>query len=161
MIEADRVRKQFAETARVLCQAQPTRAAAEKIAADLKAAVDGGLEACVAAFAKPGGRWSAKAEKAAAKVQKDPPKKSGGGKGGQKDPPKKSGEAMLLGSSVQPSTFTIQGGEVVPLGDVVAEAYRRSELSVEEWNSLEDADIESRIAEVVAELPLAAGGDGK
>lgn len=61
----------------------------------------------------------------------------------------------LIGSSVQPAHFTLEGGDQMQLGDVVAEAHKRTGASVAEWNALPDADRESIIQSVVDELPLA------
>jgi len=59
---------------------------------------------------------------------------------------------MLFGSSKQPSTWTLPDGTVLQLGTVVAEAHKRSGMSVEEWNSQPQDAIEDRIAEIVAEM---------
>ena len=65
----------------------------------------------------------------------------------------------LLGSSVQPATFTLEDGRIVQLGEAVAEAHLRSGLTAAEWNALPAEEIEALIAEVVEELPLAAATD--
>lgn len=64
---------------------------------------------------------------------------------------------MLLGSSVQPSSFIDRSGKVYVLGDIVREAHQRSGLSVEEWNRLareEEPKQEAMIAAVVKEWEL-------
>lgn len=63
-------------------------------------------------------------------------------------------ESFLLGSSVQPAVFELKGGEVVPLGAVVAQAHALSGLSVKEFNALPEEEAEALIAAVVAELDL-------
>lgn len=66
---------------------------------------------------------------------------------------------MLLGSNVQPSTWTLPDGSTLQLGTVVAEAHKRSELTVAAWNKLSNDKREKAIAEVVAEMvPPAPGG---
>lgn len=51
---------------------------------------------------------------------------------------------VLLGSSVHPATFEING-KTYALGDVVAGAHKESGLSVDEWNALGDENRHSRI----------------
>lgn len=62
-------------------------------------------------------------------------------------------DGFLIGSSVQPSSFTLVGGQRVQLGAVVAEAYARSGMTVEQWNAQDNVHREMAIADVVAELP--------
>lgn len=66
-------------------------------------------------------------------------------------------EEYLLGSSVQPAQFTLYDGSKLPLGDVVAEAHKRTGATVKEWNALDDADREHLIADVIAGIQLADG----
>ncbi len=64
-------------------------------------------------------------------------------------------DLCLLGSSVQPSIFTLQDGTEVQLGTVVQEAFKRSGLkTAKEWNTRAEPLNEKAIAAVVAELPL-------
>lgn len=58
----------------------------------------------------------------------------------------------LYGSSIQPATWTLDNGDVLQLGTVVAEAHARSGLSVAEWNALPQEIREEKIAEVVNEI---------
>lgn len=60
----------------------------------------------------------------------------------------------LYGSSVQPSTFDLADGLTLQLGDVVRTAFEASGLSVDDWNTQEDAAREASIAEVVSTLAL-------
>lgn len=64
---------------------------------------------------------------------------------------------FLYGSNVQPSTFTLVDGTVVPLGDIVRQAYQDSGVSgPEEWNAEGfDEMREAFIQEVVSKLELA------
>lgn len=62
-------------------------------------------------------------------------------------PPKAPGQkpqTALLGSNTHDSTYEI-GGETVPLGDLVAAAYEKSGLSVEDWNSQDGETLDSLI----------------
>lgn len=69
------------------------------------------------------------------------------------DPAKE--DETLLGSSVQPSTFDVEGSDKpVPLGVVVAEAHKRSGLTVAAWNELSEDEREVQIDAVAKELPL-------
>lgn len=63
----------------------------------------------------------------------------------------------LVGSSVQPATFII-GEKEVPLGDVVNAAFVESELSVEEWNALEE-DLREQCIDIALNNMLTAAGD--
>lgn len=63
----------------------------------------------------------------------------------------KGDEAFLLGSSVQPSTFEVDG-RTVQLGVVVADAHTASGLTVAEWNDLPGELREEHIAKAVALL---------
>lgn len=62
------------------------------------------------------------------------------------------GQEFLLGSSIQPSQFITPGGAIESLGFVVAEAHRRTALSVADFNALPDADREALLADVVEAL---------
>ncbi|HHA2975935.1 TPA: hypothetical protein ACOFD8_003315 [Stenotrophomonas maltophilia] len=66
----------------------------------------------------------------------------------------------LLGSNAQPASFELQDGTVLTLGDVVAQAYEASGLSVEDWNALEVGAREALIAETVDKLSGDGDGDG-
>lgn len=61
-------------------------------------------------------------------------------------------ETALFGSSIQPSSWNLSDGTVLRLGEVVAEAHKRSGTTVEGWNSLTQDEREKRIALVVEEL---------
>lgn len=63
----------------------------------------------------------------------------------------------LAGSSIQPATFII-GEKEVPLGDVVNAAFVESELSVEEWNALEE-DLREQCIAIALNNMLTAAGD--
>jgi hypothetical protein len=52
----------------------------------------------------------------------------------------------LLGSSVLESVIDLTGNKTIALGDVVARAHVRSELSVADWNDLEPAEREAKLA---------------
>lgn len=69
--------------------------------------------------------------------------------------PKEPPIEVLVGSSVHPATFEINGKSYT-LGDVVAAAHTASGLAVEEWNALPDEDRHTRID---AELDKLAAGD--
>lgn len=55
-------------------------------------------------------------------------------------------DATLLGSSVHPDTFEI-GGKTITLGDVVTAAFKRSEMSVDDWNEQAEPDRHAMIDE--------------
>lgn len=61
---------------------------------------------------------------------------------------------MLVGSSTQPATFTLEDDTVLQLGDVVTQAFTASKLSVKQWNKLADKKREKLISDVVATLAL-------
>lgn len=86
-------------------------------------------------------------------------------KGGEDLPPMKptdtKPEESLFGSTVQPSTWTLKDGSTLQLGDVVAEAHKRSGLSIEDWNKLTQDDREGRIATVVSEMVPSEPSDYK
>lgn len=55
-------------------------------------------------------------------------------------------DELLTGSGVQPSHVPIaEGIDLVPLGDIVAEAFKRSGLKIAEWNDNDDDDREALI----------------
>ena len=58
----------------------------------------------------------------------------------------------LFGSSVQPVSWNLPDGSVLQLGDVVAEAHKRTGTTVEGWNALTQDEREKAIANVVEEL---------
>jgi hypothetical protein len=60
-------------------------------------------------------------------------------------------QVMLLGSSVHPATFEIQG-KTYALGDVVALAHAGSGLDAKEWNELEEASRADLIDEQLDKL---------
>lgn len=68
-------------------------------------------------------------------------------------------DEILLGSSVHPATFDING-KTYALGDVVALAHKDSGLDVKEWNELEDASRADLIDEALDKLQADANGDG-
>lgn len=61
----------------------------------------------------------------------------------------------LLGSSVHDSSYEI-GGKTYSLGDVVALAHKTSELTVEEWNELDEGDRHAKIDITLDDLAEAA-----
>ena len=73
----------------------------------------------------------------------------------------------LLGSSILPSMIELAEGNEVPLGAVVIRAHKESELSIADWNALENDDREARLAETLeamkaeAESFAASGGEGE
>lgn len=64
-------------------------------------------------------------------------------------------EPPLLGSSVHDASYEI-GGKTYSLGDIVALAHKASELTVEEWNELEDDDRHAKIDITLDDLADAA-----
>jgi len=68
-------------------------------------------------------------------------------------------DVMLIGSSVQPSEFILDGQRIA-LGDVVTAAQRRSGLTAKAWNGLADDQreglIEAERIRIGAELPIFA-----
>lgn len=58
----------------------------------------------------------------------------------------------LFGSSVQPASWPLPGGKTLTLGEVVAAAYTKSGVSVEEWNKLPNDEREQLIADMAAEM---------
>lgn len=62
---------------------------------------------------------------------------------------------VLHGSSTLASTFEI-GAKTVQLGALVAEAHKRSGLSVDQWNALPDAERDGLLGKVLDELKAAA-----
>lgn len=132
MIELDSMLVRLRADVAPLLNRCASAADARAVADKLTGVVAAQLGAALAKWAVPGGRWDAAPAPA---------------------------PECLLGSSVQPATFTLDDGEVVPLGDVVAEAHKRTGLSVEEWNAQPADVIEQLIADVVAELPLAPPDD--
>ncbi|WP_225784666.1 hypothetical protein [Xenophilus sp. Marseille-Q4582] len=55
-------------------------------------------------------------------------------------------DELLKGSDVQPPHVTItEGADPVPLGEIVAEAFKRSGLKIAEWNDNDDDDREALI----------------
>ena len=80
------------------------------------------------------------------------------------DPAAVNEAATLIGSSNQPSELKFANKVVVALGDVVRAAYKKAcenpdiaVIDVGSWNSLEDADREACIQEVVTKLTLKHG----
>lgn len=61
----------------------------------------------------------------------------------------------LLGSSVHESSYEI-GGKTYALGDIVALAHKTSELTVEEWNELDEDDRHAKIDITLDDLAEAA-----
>lgn len=60
----------------------------------------------------------------------------------------------LLGSGIQPSSFTLTNGQTVLLLTVVAETFQASGLTVAEWNALDDSTREGMIQDKVDGLEL-------
>lgn len=60
----------------------------------------------------------------------------------------------LLGSSVQPATFTLKDDTVLQLADVVQKAFDESGKSEKQWNALKDTTRDKLIQAVVDDLPL-------
>lgn len=60
----------------------------------------------------------------------------------------------LFGSNILPSTMYRPGGERVQLGDIVREAYRRSGLTISEWNHLPEEKRDEVLQIVVDEWGL-------
>ena len=74
---------------------------------------------------------------------------------GKKEKKSEKPEDSLYGSSVQPSTFELEDGRTLQLGDVVRQAYEDSDAeSVEDWNTLSDEAREVAIQAVVDTLAL-------
>lgn len=68
-------------------------------------------------------------------------------------------DTILLGSSVHPATFNING-KTYALGDVVALAQAATGLNVAEWNELDDASRADMIDEQLELLNADTSGDG-
>lgn len=66
---------------------------------------------------------------------------------------------ILLGSSVHPATFEING-KTHSLGDVVALAHAGSGLSADDWNALDDEARAERIDDALDKLAADTNGDG-
>lgn len=64
------------------------------------------------------------------------------------------GDDMLIGSSIQPSVYKVEGKPDVQLGTVVARAYELSGLTADDWNKLPDAEREDKIVAVCREWEL-------
>jgi hypothetical protein len=62
---------------------------------------------------------------------------------------------VLYGSSVHESSYEI-GGKTYSLGDIVALAHKTSELTVEEWNELDEGDRHAKIDITLDDLADAA-----
>lgn len=60
----------------------------------------------------------------------------------------------LLGSSVQPSEFILEGDITVQLGEVVEAAQTNVSLTVEEWNNLEEDVREGHIQHIVDNMSI-------
>jgi hypothetical protein len=58
----------------------------------------------------------------------------------------------LYGSSKQPSSWKLDNGSTVQLGDVVRAAFEKSGLTEEQWNAIPQDDRESHIAAMVKEM---------
>ena len=59
--------------------------------------------------------------------------------------------SCLLGSSVQPSQFRAPDGKIITLGDVVCEAFKRSGMTLCEWNkfAVDNSDEEEALLQAV------------
>jgi hypothetical protein len=78
-----------------------------------------------------------------------------------KKPTRRTSEDTLIGSSLLPSKVPLAKGGTVPLGNVVAKAYKASGLSLEAWNLLPDADREDRLKQAIAGINASqAAGSG-
>jgi hypothetical protein len=64
----------------------------------------------------------------------------------------------LIGSSIQPAKFTVDGLELT-LGDMVAVAHAESGLSADDWNKLTQDDRETRIAGALASIEEEAAAE--
>lgn len=63
-------------------------------------------------------------------------------------------QVFLYGSSLLPSMLKTADGVDVQLGTLVGAAFTKSGLSADEWNALEEADREERLAVMFGELDL-------
>ncbi len=70
-------------------------------------------------------------------------------------------KGVLVGSNVLPSNIELAEGVTVPLGEVVRRTHDASDLSVADWNALDDGDREARLAATVLELQAAAEAEAE
>lgn len=69
--------------------------------------------------------------------------------GATNPPVEPSGTETLIGSNVLPADVEIAEGKTVPLGAIVQAAHEYSDLTVDAWNDLPEADREARLAVAV------------
>lgn len=62
----------------------------------------------------------------------------------------------LIGTNVLPTSIEITPGQTLPLGEVVAKAHAKSNLSLEDWNALPEADRDALLTAMVDELKAEA-----
>lgn len=62
----------------------------------------------------------------------------------------------LVGTNILPALIEIAPGKEIPLGDVVAKAHTKSNLSLEDWNALPEADRDALLTAMVDELKAEA-----
>lgn len=60
--------------------------------------------------------------------------------------------AALLGSSALPAEIELPKGKKISLDKVVQIAFKKSSLSIGEWNALAEADREAKLAETVEQM---------
>lgn len=58
----------------------------------------------------------------------------------------------LKGSTILPEQVELKGNKKVPVANVVKAAFKKSGLSAEEWNALDEADREAKLAAAVEEM---------
>jgi hypothetical protein len=73
----------------------------------------------------------------------------------------KNSNAALIGSGILPALILISEGNEVQLGDVVAAAFERSGLSLEEWNAQDDQVRESLLSAEIEILKASAAAAEK
>lgn len=62
----------------------------------------------------------------------------------------------LIGTNILPALIEIAPGKEVQLGEVVAKAHAKSNLSLEDWNALPEADRDALLTAMVDELKAEA-----
>ena len=70
----------------------------------------------------------------------------------QSRPDDRVGRAPLAGGAGLPDTFTLVDGSALALSDIVLIAFKQSGLSPEDWNRLDDADRQARLAALAADF---------
>lgn len=74
---------------------------------------------------------------------------------GDQKPEENPTPVVLIGSDTQPAIFNLLDGTEKQLGDIVADAHEKSEMTIEAWNELEAEAREKFIAAEVDALELA------